>query len=241
MAAPPARCQRRPCLRPRPRWSTRGPGSRPHFLRLRRRSPGGSVHGGEGRGPKPGEVTGHSTRHTRTHTAHTCTRDDFWRTPLHSGPRHTAQAQRRRHRCRAPASGAAETPRRGPGRDSGVYAFFRPEKQTRRNNKKISLHRFKPIIFSKMIQNCQNRVEGVATADAPGSVERPRRGGPAALDRASVPASVSPSASLPGPGQRVRVGRRAAPAVAARGSVRFSLVCSPRALRSGWPGERPES
>lgn len=27
--------------------------------------------------------------HTRTHTAYTCTRDDFWRTPLHSGPRHT--------------------------------------------------------------------------------------------------------------------------------------------------------
>lgn len=109
-------------------------------------------------------------------------------------------------------------------------SLLRPQKQTRRNNKKISLHRFKPVIFSKMIQNCQNQVEGGGYS----RLARERgchrgRENREALDGSLVSASVSHSAFLPSPVTTVHVGPQWSP----RGGSAWSLsglVCfvSPR-------------
>lgn len=159
--------------------------------------------------------------HTRTHTAHTCTRDDFWRTPLHSGPRHTGAGTSLA--ARVPGAPLGLLRNSTPGSESGlseVNTFFRPEKQTRRNNKKISLHRFKPIILSKMIQNGQNQVEGGGCSRLIGERGAPPRQGGRRPGAGSLgPASVSPSASLPGPRAASPRGPRCSPGGGSAGSL----------------------
>lgn len=173
------------------------------------------------------------TLHTRVHVTIS------GRTPLSTvGHATQTQVHRWRHGCPAPASGYTETPGWCLSRDSlKSTSFLRPEKQTRRNNKKISLHRFKPIIFSKMIQNCQNQVEGggysrlIRERGAP-----PRREGRRLWTGSLVPASVSPLASLPGPGTTSSRGPQWSPGGGSAGSLSglFSLFPTGVAEWAAW-------
>lgn len=111
--------------------------------------------------------TAHGT-HTDTHGAltRTSTRDGTSdeKTPLHSGPHNTRTTKQRTvpALCSLTRSAYAEAPRqpllRGLFRGNICLKTAKTdEKETIK--RQVSLHRFKPVIFSKMIQNCLNQVE----------------------------------------------------------------------------------
>lgn len=141
-----------------------------------------------------------------------------------------SRKHRWRHRCPEPASVYTETPRRYQSRDILRSTSLRPRKQTRKNNKKISLHRFKPVIFSKMIQNCQNQVEDGGHS----RLVRERGATRAGAERLWNGSLILLSALLPSP---VTASSRGASVAPRRWqhleSVRFSLFCFPTGV-AGW-------
>lgn len=108
------------------------------------------------------------TTHTQTHTRHlhTSTQDSTSgeKTPLHSGPHDRPQS-----RGRAPArallpDSLCPTLKLHTSLCFGCFKVnicFKTAKTDEKETikRQISLHRFKPVIFSKMIQNCLNQVE----------------------------------------------------------------------------------
>lgn len=130
------------------------------------------------------------------------------------------------------------TPRQRPRQASSKSTpSLRPQNRQERNNKKISLHRFKPIIFSKMIQNCLNQEDRRFQQTRQGTGSAPRgRSGQAPARRARAAGSLAP---LPGPGQEFAGGLGAALVVAGLESVRLVCLVSPRASLGGRPGELP--
>lgn len=89
---------------------------------------------------------------------------------------------------------------------SSQHLFEDRKNRRERNNKKISLHRFKPIIFSKMIQNCLNQVGRWSQQARRGARACHRGRGAARLLTGVDSRQPCPSASLPSPGTRVHVG-----------------------------------
>lgn len=191
-----------------------------------------TVEGSDGQNQERSQDTAHNTR---TDTLHTCTRDNFRRTPL-STVDYTKQNRKQHWQQGCPRPPwSTETSRRCLRRDTLRSSFLRPQKQTRRNNKKISLHRFKPVIFSKMIQNCQNQVEDGGYSRLIRERGRHRgREDRKALDRESV---VCKCLALTRPSSQPRDnsprGPQWSPAVAALGVCPVSLFGFPTGV-AGW-------
>lgn len=106
------------------------------------------------------------TTHTDAHTAltHTSTRTALLvRKPL-STAGHAAKGPQSRGRApaRALLPDSLGLHRKSAPAFAQVNIGFRTAKTDEKETikRQISLHRFKPVIFSKMIQNCLNQVEG---------------------------------------------------------------------------------
>lgn len=171
------------------------------------------------------------TCYTRVHVTISGEHPLQWTTPNRS----------RKHRWQQGACAHLGLQSSTPVSEAGHFevSFFKTA-ETDKNNKKISLHRFKPVIFSKMIQNCQNQVEdGGYSRLIRGRGRHRGREDRKALHRESVVSSVSHSRGrLPSPGT-MSTWASVEPGGGSAWSL-SGLVClvPPRALLGGWPGER---